>query len=216
MNAMGMRTDGSRRDELIVRVYASAEPSTFTLYEDDGRTVAYQRGQVRTTPLSHVQARDGITVTIDGASGWYTGALTVRDNVVALVVPADAAVAEVTLNGYLLPEYSTQAELDAASQGWFRAGDHLISAKSGPANVTIAKTFAFHARPTIRMTKALSQHTTYLPLLPNGHGVTPHSASSAPLDFLDGLKLPQLDTAVRRTTQAGTEGRRTDIPRQNR
>jgi len=64
MNALGRRSDGSVRDELIVSVYADDAPSAFTLYEDDGETVAYREGAVRTTLISQLQGRKQVTVTI--------------------------------------------------------------------------------------------------------------------------------------------------------
>jgi len=47
MNILGMRSDGSTHNELIARVYASSTPSSFTLYEDDGQTVAYPRRRIQ-------------------------------------------------------------------------------------------------------------------------------------------------------------------------
>ncbi len=60
MNALGKRSDGSKRDELIVRVFPNSEniQSEFTLYEDDGITIGYQKNQVRTTRLTQNQKND--------------------------------------------------------------------------------------------------------------------------------------------------------------
>src|SRR5262249_2402255 len=46
MNAVGRRLDGSSRDELVVRVFAAPTATSFTLFEDDGETTAYQQGAV--------------------------------------------------------------------------------------------------------------------------------------------------------------------------
>src|SRR4029079_15281740 len=46
LNVVGMRKEGSRNDDLLVRVYPGADPSAFTLYEDDGATIAYLDGEV--------------------------------------------------------------------------------------------------------------------------------------------------------------------------
>jgi alpha-glucosidase (family GH31 glycosyl hydrolase) len=169
MNATGRRTDGSWRDELIVRVYADETPNTFTLYEDDGRTVAYQRGEVRTTALSQVQAEDGVTVSIDGASGSYVGAPVSRDNVVDLIVERAWDVAEVTLavaplGQVTLPRYETREALDAASSGWAVAGPGHIVAKSGEMDVSAPKvfTFALVAPPS---GAERPDHVVYLPTM---------------------------------------------------
>ncbi len=142
MNLMGKRTDSSTRDELIIAVYADAAASSFTLYEDDGQSIAYQSGAVRTTELSQQLSGTSATVTIAAASGTYTGANASRNNVVELVVN-DAAATAVTLNGTGLTPHGSQASFDAASSGWFNAGNNLILAKSGNAAVASAKTFVF-------------------------------------------------------------------------
>jgi len=159
MNIMGKRTDGSTRDELVVGVYADSTPSTFTLYEDDGETIAYQNGEVRTTVISQQRAEDRVTVTIGGASGSYAGAPTSRDNVVKLAVNDPESITSVTLNGTSLPQYNTQAEFDAVASGWYNAGNNLIVAKSSDMNVTSTKTFEFHLGNLI-----------YLPIILNSVG----------------------------------------------
>jgi alpha-glucosidase len=129
MNVLGMRLDGSRRDELIVRVFADAAPSAFTLYEDDGATLAYQNGALRSTLLSQRWAANLVTVTIAAASGSYSGAPASRANLVQLILPQGQA-SNASLNGASLPEYATQAEFEAAESGWYNAGNGLVLAKS--------------------------------------------------------------------------------------
>jgi len=150
MNILGMRTDGSTRNELIARVYASGIPGSFTLYEDDGQTVAYQSNAYCTTlisqQLSSTPTASGATntetVVIGAASGTYAGAPTSRNNVVELVVE-NAQASDVTLNGTSLPQLTGQAAFDAAGTGWFNAGNNLILAKTGSLDVTKDKTLVF-------------------------------------------------------------------------
>ena len=108
MNILGKRTDGSTRNELIVRVYATKVPSSFKLYEDDGETIAYQSGAVRATGISQQLSADGKseTVTIAAASGSYDGAPASRNNVVELVTDGMQA-KEVTLNDNELPQQTS-------------------------------------------------------------------------------------------------------------
>jgi alpha-glucosidase len=146
MNILGQRADGSQRDELIVRVYASPQRSEFTLYEDDGATIAYQKGKVRTTLISQQQVESRAAVTISAASGTYQGALAQRDNLVRLVVNKLAA-ATVTLNGAPLPQLSGRAEFDHAASGWLNESENVIVAKSGRLNVGVAKVFEFSLLP---------------------------------------------------------------------
>src|SRR5271157_4667139 len=150
MNILGMRADGTTHNELIARVYASSTPSSFTLYEDDGQTIAYQSNAYSTTPLSQqltstttpTGATTTETVIIGATSGTYTGAPTSRNNVVELVAE-NAQASSVTLNGNSLPTLPSQAAFDAASSGWFNAGNNLIKAKTGSLDVTANKTAAF-------------------------------------------------------------------------
>ncbi|WP_207782132.1 TIM-barrel domain-containing protein [Phytoactinopolyspora limicola] len=142
MNVDGRRRDDSTRDELIVRVYADEAASSFTLYEDDGATVAYHDGAVRTTQLAQQLAGSTATVTVAGASGTFDGAAGSRDSVVELVVE-DTQASAVTMNGTPLTRYATKADFDAAPSGWYNAGGNLVVAKSGSLSVATAKSFQF-------------------------------------------------------------------------
>jgi len=100
-------------------VYAAKTGSGFKLYEDDGETIAYQNGAVRTTDISQQLADDGksATVTITAAQGTYDGAPANRDNVVELVTDGMQAKAPVTLNGHELPQQTSRTAFDAAPSG---------------------------------------------------------------------------------------------------
>ena len=146
MNALGQRADGSTRNDLIARVYASTLPTTFTLYEDDGQTIAYQGGAFAATPLSQQLTKTAgaasETVTIGATSGTYSGAPASRNNSLELVAE-NAQATGVTLNGTALPPVAGQAAFDAAASGWFNAGNSLILAKTGAQSVSAAKTVVF-------------------------------------------------------------------------
>jgi len=143
MNILGQRSDGSLHDELIVRVYASPGATSFTLYEDDGATMAYQDGAVRTTLLSQQQTDQGARVAIAAAQGEYTGAPIDRANVVMLVMPGVNKISQVSLNGESLPLIQDQAAWENAASGWYLAGGNLIMAKSPRLSVSIEKVFEF-------------------------------------------------------------------------
>jgi alpha-glucosidase len=143
-NVLGQRRDGSTRDELIVTVMPNHEPSQFTLYEDDGETVAYQDGAVRTTTITQAFSDlGGTTVTIEAADGTYANAPAARDNVVILM-SGGAEYVEVKFNGEDLPRLTSQAEFESAERGWYVNGDLTrVYAKSGPADVSSARQFDF-------------------------------------------------------------------------
>lgn len=142
MNVFGKRLDGSQRDELILRVFAGTQPIEFTLYEDDGRTIAYQNSQFRSTLIAQLPGEGNIEVVITGAEGSYRGALDERDNIIMLQVNGLVA-GKVVLNNEEPVRFETQAELDNALSGWFNAGDGLVIVKSGVLPVSMAKSSQF-------------------------------------------------------------------------
>src|SRR5204862_8076108 len=79
-DAFGARRDGSVRDELVVRVFASTDATTFRLREDDGTNVDSYDGRarphyrVRTTELRQQLAGDQLRIAIGAADGDYAGA----------------------------------------------------------------------------------------------------------------------------------------------
>jgi alpha-glucosidase len=149
MNILGKRIDVTLRNELIIQVYADEAASSFTLYEDDGETIAYQNGEVRSTLLTQEEDEARIIVTIEEAIGTYPGAPDERANVVKLIAEETeldglySQVTRVLLNGKELPQFNTQAEFDASPSGWYHAGNYLILAKSESMPVTEKKTFEF-------------------------------------------------------------------------
>lgn len=143
MNAFGRRTDGTVRDELRVRVYGDARSSSFTLFEDDGRTIGYQSGAVRATEITQVRREQRVRVTIGRAEGTYEGAPVDRDNVVILVTDAAARVSAVQLDGRELPRWATDAEFDGAPRGWHQPDAGPAKAKSGRMPVRDRKVFDF-------------------------------------------------------------------------
>lgn len=139
MNLYGMRRDGSVRDELIVRVVPAAAATTFTLYEDDGRTMAYQSGAYRTTTLSQQWVDDEVRVTVDAAANDYPDAIAERNNILQLDWP-DLPVAGVWLGDEPLPQRDTKEAWDAAANGYF-LDETTLWVKSGVLPVTEAKQF---------------------------------------------------------------------------
>ncbi|HUK33059.1 MAG TPA: DUF5110 domain-containing protein, partial [Vicinamibacterales bacterium] len=148
LNALGKRADGSIRDDLIVRVFADETLTSFTLYEDDGQTVAYQNGALRTTELSQKRHGSQVTVSIEPAVGSYDGAPTSRHFQVEVVI-RDANATAVDVNGVVLERQPSQDAFDAAEKGWFNDGNGLVAAKSGPLSVSLRKRFTVQlASPT--------------------------------------------------------------------
>ena len=144
LNIFGLRSDGTRRDELVVRVFASPEPTTFTLYEDDGATIAYQSGAVRETLLAQAQNATAAQVVVGAAQGGYNGAPESRAITVEWVSVDAASVTEVRLNGAAIPAVSSlSAWQNQSGPAWFYAGDNLILVKTAEMPVSSEAIFTF-------------------------------------------------------------------------
>jgi len=145
LDALGLRADGSRRDELIVRVYPDTLPSAFTLYEDDGQSVAYQSGDYRATELAQVWTGNSITVTVGAGRGDYAGAPSTRVTLIELVFAG--SVKQVTLNGETLTRWDSPEAFAAAESGWYAAADGVVHAKSVSLDIASVKSFLFQVEP---------------------------------------------------------------------
>lgn len=143
MNAVGLRRDGTVRDELIVRVYAGDVPSAFTLYEDDGWSTAYQQGEVRETVIRQEILPDAVVVTIEAAEGSYEGAMESRQNVIELFSGRADSVTSVALNGRPLERLASEAAFESADAGWIEAADGAVRVKTGELDVREGKEIRF-------------------------------------------------------------------------
>ncbi|MFF0465843.1 discoidin domain-containing protein [Micromonospora zamorensis] len=108
--------------------------SSFTLYEDDGITRAYQGGAYATQQVRMTAPASGtgtVTVDVGASTGTYTGKPSSRSY--EFTVHLAAAPRAVTVAGQTLPPLSTRAAYDAASNGWFYA-DGVLRIKAGARN----------------------------------------------------------------------------------
>jgi alpha-glucosidase len=145
MNIEGLRSDGSVRNELIARVYTGVIGTAyeFTVYEDDGRTDKYQKGEVAKTRIRQLKNRDEAIVYVDAAVGWFSGMPSSRNSVVELVA-LGAAPSGVRINGVALQKFYSAVEIESAASGWaFDSARGVVVAKSGVLPVRLAKTFIF-------------------------------------------------------------------------
>jgi alpha-glucosidase (family GH31 glycosyl hydrolase) len=152
LNIVGFRSDGSTREELIVRAYvdSSGANHSFTVYEDDGRTIHYQHGAVATTEVRQQNKSGTIQVTVATTQGAYEGMPLSRNYIVEMVIPPGSCCSDrkikmktqMSFNGELLNRVSTQAELDLAVSGWrYDADRTMVIAKSKKVGGALAKVF---------------------------------------------------------------------------
>ncbi|MDO8208560.1 MAG: glycoside hydrolase family 31 protein [Gallionella sp.] len=149
-DAYGHRTSGVPLNDLMVQIYTDATPARFTLYEDDGATIAYGADKrpvykTRTTVISQQQTGNAVTFVIEKSTGSYPGAVTQRNNIVRLIV-SDSRAINVKLNGKNLPQQAASSFANAAS-GWYNAGRNLVLIKSGTNNVATKKSFDVTLQP---------------------------------------------------------------------
>jgi alpha-glucosidase len=154
-DAFGNRNNSaSVHDELIIKIYADSTASSFTLYEDDGKTLKYHNNgrpfyHFRKTEIAQQQVNNSVTVTINPAANVnssypFSGAVNERHNVVKLVVEEAEATA-VSLNSNPLARHASESSFNAAGSGWFNAGNNLILAKSEIIDAyNTTKTFVFN------------------------------------------------------------------------
>jgi alpha-glucosidase len=138
-----------RDDRLAMRVFADAKPTSFTLFEDDGETVAYQHGAVRATQVAQQQSGSSVQVSIAPAQGEYAGAPSSREIRVELVVDA-AHAAGVRDDAGDLPRCATLADLEATSRCFVDAGKNLIVARIPARPVSQGAKLVFALEPVAR------------------------------------------------------------------
>lgn len=116
-NIRGKRAGrGVARSELQVKVFASTDLTSFTLFEDDGETVGYRHGEVAETRIEQQLIGDEAHVTVHATTGQFVGLPASRTHMVELVVRDRHAVG-VELNGTTLSPCGGQETRGAAEQG---------------------------------------------------------------------------------------------------
>lgn len=143
MNTTGRRRDGTRRDELVLRVFESLGSSKFTLYEDDGWSTAYQGGRVRTTLIRQDGDVDGVELVVDGACGDYEDAPVERAVVVKLTTGGRTQCSGVMLHDEPLARHRRLEDLEKSDSGWCQTARCTIVAKTARLPVRRAKRLRF-------------------------------------------------------------------------
>lgn len=108
--------DESDWSHLTLDVYPSVTNSAeFTLYEDDGETVAYKDGHFRTTEISVSGEGQTVTLAVDAAKGSFEGDFAERKWTVRMHAREDfGALTAMTVNGAPVSFETVQKDADAA------------------------------------------------------------------------------------------------------
>ena len=105
------------RSRLDLDVYPGDDGS-FTLYEDDGVSRAYTRGEYAEQTFSVTPSPTGVTVAIGPSTGRYAGKVDRR--AYHLTVHDLGLTTQVLAGDTLLPRYDDPAAYAAAATGWYR------------------------------------------------------------------------------------------------
>ncbi len=119
---------GERPLEHWLRIYPDVSASQFTLYQDDGASMAYLSGAVRETGIRQQQVEGRIRIDIGAAQGRYEGAKTAREFRVELVTGKN--IAEVQIDQKVLPKISDR-QLAEGEIGWGRQKPMLVQINLG-------------------------------------------------------------------------------------
>jgi len=140
-----MLFDGEKPlDEVAFDLYPRGE-SSYVLYEDDGNTRRFERGESSTQAVAMSAPAQGsgeVRVRIDAVQGSYAGQLPQRRY--ALRMLSRSAPKAVELDGRALPQLTDRAAFDAANEGWyFDASERHGSVHVRTAPVGIRSALAF-------------------------------------------------------------------------
>jgi alpha-glucosidase len=130
-----MRYTGEKPvDPLIVNVWplTPGTSSSYSVYEDSGVAVEYQRGVFARTPVKATQTGDTLKVEIGPVAGSYSGMPKSRD--FELRLPADWPPASVTVNGVAIKQSGTTGK-----DGWSFEGNTLTTVIPVPSGSVAAK-----------------------------------------------------------------------------
>ena len=106
-------------DLVILDIYPAAAASSSMLYEDDGRTYAYEEGACAVTEFACQQMDDAVRITIGPRTGDYAGMSAARTYLLSIHTAARPA--QIRRDGVALTEYPSREALlgDGAACGWW-------------------------------------------------------------------------------------------------
>lgn len=99
------------------------EPSTatsFTVYEDDGRTNDYQQGEFLTTTYAVTPAESGVTIDVTNKGDYKTQ---VEKMVLSVICPKVAPFS-IAIDGQAVPQFLNFDKFTNAAEGWYFNGEN--------------------------------------------------------------------------------------------
>jgi alpha-glucosidase len=143
----GRQRETTLANELSVIVVAGTAPTSFTLYEDDGITLGYLKGNVRETRIVQEAEGDQVRVTVEKSQGGFHNANSSRASSIKLIVDSREATG-VEVNGSTLPKLNSCMEnIGVGKVGWCNQGRNLILIRSEIEPVDRAKHYVIRLTP---------------------------------------------------------------------
>lgn len=125
-------------DALQFKIFEGSAPSQFTLYDDDGLTLAYQSGQVLTTLVRRSHEAKGERIRIEATSGKGMSDKPIRIQ----LITAQHLASAVSMDGVALPRCGTQDEVPEHALGcWKNATKSRVEIKALPRSRKIPTEF---------------------------------------------------------------------------
>ena len=143
MDMQGLRKDGSKVNDLNVKVVPSKNKTSFILYEDDGHTIDYKIAKYSQTLISQIRSENVATITILATQGNYEGMPNYRKQSVEIAIPNENVIS-VSLNGDVFPKCSS----NLIDNCWSSSSRNSVIAKTGNSSVSKVNTYEFKLQPT--------------------------------------------------------------------
>jgi alpha-glucosidase (family GH31 glycosyl hydrolase) len=103
-------------DPLTLEIYRGADRS-FTLYEDDGETTAYQSGACVRTRFQVTESQGALMCSIKETEGSFAGYQSGRT--IMLNVHQQPTTQKVNCDGAIIPAFASRQSLDESQLGWW-------------------------------------------------------------------------------------------------
>ncbi|NIW44144.1 MAG: DUF5110 domain-containing protein, partial [Gammaproteobacteria bacterium] len=143
-------------DTLLVDIYP-ANRGVFSLYEDDGQTLAYRNGEFALTTLGFDQSGSMLTLSVNPSGGSFSGQPAQRTYLYRIHL-ADHAPDSVAWNGQLIPRDADSLSLMDADVGWaFQPAKNqlLILGDSPTSQTLVANVYGFSSLNQIQVSNKI-------------------------------------------------------------
>ena len=122
-----MQYSGERPlDPLTIEIYRGADRS-FTLYEDDGESTAYESGQYAETRIEVTAQAGTLLCSIGAVRGGFAGYQPART--IVLNIHQQGAVNEVSCDGAALEHLDSALSLERTPAGWWNGESEILTVK---------------------------------------------------------------------------------------